>query len=132
MNDELSEQIRTELFAASLRADNTDIKAFLEALAVKLEGSLPEHTKVTRQGSLFSREHPVKEVKVLLGEYEYRIGRERQGPLVAVRAKEVRGIVLKTEQISVEQWIEELSEALARVAAQSAQARVALERFLIQ
>ena len=132
MNDELSEQIRTELFAASLRADNTDIKAFLEALAVKLEGSLPEHTKVTRQGSLFSREHPVKEVKVLLGEYEYRIGRERQGPLVAVRAKVVRGIVLKTEQISVEQWIEELSEALARVAAQSAQARVALERFLIQ
>ena len=132
MNDELSEQIRTELFAASMRADNTDIKAFLEALAVKLEGSLPEHTKVTRQGSLFSREHPVKEVKVLLGEYEYRIGRERQGPLVAVRAKVVRGIVLKTEQISVEQWIEELSEALARVAAQSAQARVALERFLIQ
>jgi hypothetical protein len=132
MNDELSEQIRTELFAASMRADNTDIKAFLEALAVKLEGSLPEHTKVTRQGSLFSREHPVKEIKVLLGEYEYRIGRERQGPLVAVRAKVVRGIVLKTEQISVEQWIEELSEALARVAAQSAQARVALERFLIQ
>ncbi len=132
MNDELSEQIRTELFAASLRADNTDIKAFLEALAVKLEGSLPEHTKVTRQGSLFSREHPVKEVEVLLGEYEYRIGRERQGPLVAVRAKVVRGIVLKTEQISVEQWIEELSEALARVAAQSAQACAALERFLIQ
>ena len=132
MNDELSEQIRTELFAASMRADNTDIKAFLGALAVKLEGSLPEHTKVTRQGSLFSREHPVKEVKILLGEYEYRIGRERQGPLVAVRAKVVRGIVLKTEQISVEQWIEELSEALARVAAQSAQARAALERFLIQ
>jgi hypothetical protein len=132
MNDELSEQIRTELFAASLRADNTDIKAFLEALAVKLEGSLPEHTKVTRQGSLFSREHPVREVEVLLGEYEYRIGRERQGPLVAVRAKVVRGIVLKTEQIAVEQWIEELSEALARVAAQSAQARAALERFLIQ
>src|SRR5258708_27476774 len=126
MNDELSEQIRTELFAASLRADNTDIKAFLEALAVKLEGSLPEHTKVTRQGSLFSREHPVKEVEVLLGEYEYRIGRERQGPLVAVRAKVVRGIVLKTEQISVEQWIEELSEALARMAAPSGHGCVAL------
>lgn len=132
MNDELSEQMRTELFAASLRADNTDIKAFLEALAVKLEGSLPEHTKITRQGGLFSREHPVKEIKVLLGEYEYRIGRERQGLLVAVRVKVVRGIILKTERISVEQWIEELSEALARMAAQSAQARTALERFLIQ
>jgi len=74
----------------------------------------------------------VKELTVSLGEYQYRIGRERQGPLVAMRAKIVRGIVLKTEQIPVEQWIEELSEALAHVAGQSAQARTALERFLLQ
>jgi hypothetical protein len=132
MNDELSEPMRTELFAASLRADSTDIKAFLEALAAKLQGSLPNQTRVTRQSGLFSHEHPVKEVMVSLGEYQYRIGRERQGPLVAVRAKVVRGIVLKTEQITVDQWIEELSEALAQMAAQSAQARAALERFLIQ
>lgn len=132
MNDELSEPMRTELYAASLRADNTDTRAFLEALAVKLEGSLPDNTTVTRQSGLFSREHPVKEVAVSLGDYHYRIGRERQGPLVAVRAKVVRGIVLKTEQIAVDQWIEELSEALAQMAGQSAQARTALERFLLQ
>ncbi len=132
MNDELGEPMRTELFAASLRADSTDIRAFLEALAVKLEGSLPGNTIVTRHNSLFSRERPVKEVVVSLGEYQYRIGRERQGPLVARRAKVVRGIVLKTEQISVDQWIEELSEALAQMAGQSAQARAALERFLLQ
>ncbi len=132
MNDELSEPMRTELFAASLRADNTDIKAFLEALAVKLEGALPNSTTVTRQSGLFSREHPVKEVAVSLGDYQYRIGRERQGPLVTVRAKIVRGIVLKTEQLLVDEWIEDLSEALAQVAGQSAQARAALERFLLQ
>jgi len=132
MSDELSQPMRTELFAASLRADNTDIKAFLEALAVKLEGALPNNTTVTRQSGLFSREHPVKEVMVSLGEYQYRIGRERQGPLVSMRVKIVRGIVLKTEQIPVDQWIEELSEALAEVAGQSAQARAALERFLLQ
>ena len=86
MNDELSEPMRTELYAASLRADNTDTRAFLEALAVKLEGSLPDNATVTRQSGLFSREHPVKEVAVSLGDYHYRIGRERQGPLVAVRA----------------------------------------------
>jgi hypothetical protein len=132
MNDELSEPMRTEMFAASLRADSTDIRAFLEALAVKLEGSLPGNTIVTRHNSLFSRERPVKEVVVSLGEYQYGIGRERQGPLVARRAKVVRGIVLKTEQIPVDQWIEELSEALAQMAGQSAQTRAALERFLLQ
>ena len=131
MSDEISEPMRTELFAASLRADKTDLKTFLDALAVKLEGSLPDYTRVTRQGGIFSREHPVKEVAVLLGDYQYRISRERQGPLVAMRAKVVRGIVLKTEQIPVEQWIEELSEALSMLAGQSVQARAALERFLL-
>jgi hypothetical protein len=131
MNDELSEPMRMELFAASLRADYTDANAFLEALAVKLEGSLPQHTTVTRHSSLFSREHPVKEIAVSLGDYQYRIGRERQGPLMTQRAKVVRGIVLKTEQIAVEQWIEELAEGLAQIATNSAQARAALERFLI-
>jgi hypothetical protein len=131
MSDEFSEPMRTELFAASLRADKTDLKTFLDALAVKLEGSLPDYTRVTRQGGIFSREHPVKEVAVSLGDYQYRISRERQGPLVAMRAKVVRGIVLKTEQIPVEQWIEELSEALSMLAGQSVQARAALERFLL-
>jgi hypothetical protein len=123
--------MQVEVFAASLRADYTDVKAFLEALAVKLEGSLPNNTTVTRHSSLFSREHPVKEIAVSLGEYQYRIGKERQGPLVAQRAKIVRGIVLKTEQIPVEQWIGELAEALAQFATHSAQARAALEQFLI-
>ena len=131
MNDELSEPLRMEMFAASLRADSTDVKAFLEALATKLEGSLPNQTIVTRHSGLFSREHPVKDITVTLGEYQYRISRERQGPLLALRAKVVRGIVLKTEQLPVEQWIDELAGGLAQTAAQSAQARAALERFLI-
>jgi hypothetical protein len=131
MSDEWSEPLQVEMFAASLRADSTDLKAFLEALATKLEGSLPNQTQVTRQRSLFSREHPVTEIVVTLGDYQYRIMRERQGPLITVRAKVVRGIVLKTEQIPMEGWIEELAEGLARESTRSAQAHAALERFLL-
>ena len=132
MSDEISEPMRTELFAASLRADKTDLKTFLDALAVKLEGSLPDYTRVTRQGSFFSRERSVKNIVVSLGEYQYRIGREKQGFLISVREHVVRGIVLKTEQTTVDQWIDELSEALAQLASHSAQSRAALERFLLQ
>ncbi|MDQ6644495.1 MAG: hypothetical protein M3Y76_08600 [Chloroflexota bacterium] len=128
----LQEPLHMELLAASLRADSTDNKAFLEALATKLAGSLPNQTAVTRQSSIFSREHPVKEIAVLMGDYQYRIGREKQGPIVTQRAKVVRGIVLKTEQIPMEQWINELAGALAEEAAHSAQARDSLERFLLQ
>ena len=132
MSDEISEPMRTELFAASLRADKTDLKTFLDALAVKLEGSLPDYTRVTRQGSFFSRERSVKNIVVSLGEYQYRIGREKRGFLTSVREHVVRGIVLKTEQTTVDQWIDELSEALAQLASQSAHSRAALERFLLQ
>ena len=131
MHDELSQPLQVEMLAASLRADSTDLKAFLEALAVKLEGSLPHQTLVTRHSSIFSREHPVKEIAVILGDYQYRVLRERQGPLVTSRAKVVRGIVLKTDQIAMEQWIEELAEGLARESVRSAQTRAALERFLL-
>ncbi len=132
MSDEISQPMRTELFAASLRADKNDLITFLDALAIKLEGSLPDHTKITRQGSIFSRERPVKEIVVSLGEYQYRISREKRGFLVAAREHTVRGIVLQTEQTTVDRWIDELSEALALLASQSAQSRAALERFLIQ
>ena len=132
MSDEISQPMQNELFAASLRADKSDLKTFLDTLAKKLEGSLPDYTKVTRQGSIFSRERPVKEIVVLLGEHQYRIGREKQGILVAARSHTVRGIVLQTEQITVDQWIIEFSEALSLLAIHSSQSRAALERFLIQ
>lgn len=131
MPDELDDPLQVELLAASLRADTTDLKAFMEALAVKLGGALPEQTVVTRQNKLFSRDHPVREILVTLGECQYRISREQQGPLITLRAKVVRGIVLKTDQVPMEQWVEELAVGLARQATQSAQAREALEHFLL-
>jgi hypothetical protein len=131
MHDELSKPMQVELFASSLRADATDLKAFMEALATKLSGSLPDQTQVTRHSSLFSREHPVREISVTLGDYQYRIIRERQGFPVTSRAKFVRGIVLKTDGIPMDQWIEELATSLAQVSMQSEQSRAALERFLL-
>ncbi len=131
MTDELDRPLQMEILAASLRADTTDLKAFLEALAVKLQGSLPNSTTVTRHSGIFSREHPVKDITVNLGDYQYRISRERQGPIVTQRAKVVRGIVLKTDQIPLEEWIEDLAASLADVAASNSQARMALERFLL-
>lgn len=126
------EPMQVELFAASLRADSTDIKAFMEALAVKLQGSLPNQTTVARQSGFFAKEHPVREIAVTLGDYQYRIAREKQGPIITQRAKVVRGIVLKTDQIPLEQWINELAASLAEEASNSASAHAALEQFLLQ
>jgi hypothetical protein len=131
MLDNPHEPLQVDMLAASLRADRSDLNAFMEALASKLGGSLPEQTQVTRQNKLFSREHPVIAINVALGESQYQIVRERQGYPITSRAKIVRGIVIKTEQIPMEQWIDEIANALATLSTQSMQARMALERFLL-
>jgi hypothetical protein len=135
MHDELGEplpqSVQVEMVAASLRADTTDLNAFLEALATKLAGALPNQTEIIRRHSLFSREHPVEEIVISLGDAQYRVTRDRRNLLSTSRAKVVRGIVLKTDEISMDQWIQELATGLSQEAARSENARIALERFLL-
>src|SRR5579872_4809549 len=118
-----------EMLAASLRADARDMSTFVEALASKLEGALPNQTHVERKsGALFSKEKRVRRVQVDLGDSRYELG-VHDGRIEAVRAKAVRGIVLKREILPLEAWIEELSREIAGLARGSEQARIALERL---
>ena len=64
-----------ELLAASLRADASDLAAFVEALASKLEGALKERVKVVRKRvSLFSGRKRVQTITIDLGDHEYVLG----------------------------------------------------------
>ena len=116
-----------ELLAASLRADARDVNAFLEALAAKLSASFPESTRVEREG--FRGRGRVKAVAVELGERRYGLARTASG-LSGTCARAVRGVVLKNEELGLDEWIESLSRDLAVSAEQSERGRLALERLL--
>jgi hypothetical protein len=118
-----------EILASSLRADAGDAKAFLEALATKLGGALPSRTEIQRESHLFSSHKPVKQISLTVGEFRYQIGHQH-GTLAALRTRVVRGIALKTEALGVDQWLDELTQALLQLAEQSAQDRAALQRML--
>ena len=118
-----------ELLAASLRADASDTGAFLNALAIKLEGALPQRTQVERSGGLFSHAHPVRRLSVNLGEWVYLLALEG-GELAAERTHAVRGIALKSEALGLDEWIDDLAEDLAALAQRSAQDHAALQRLL--
>jgi hypothetical protein len=45
--------------------------------------------------------------------------------------KLVRGVVLKTTEISIDQWTEEIAQQLAQQAQRSAQTRQALNKFIL-
>ena len=116
-----------ELLAASLRADARDLDVFFDALATKLAASFPESTSVERDG--FRGRGRVRSVAVELGEHRYAIERASAGAK-ASRARSVRGIVLKNEELPLDEWIEQLSRDLAESAEQTERGRLALERLL--
>ena len=117
-----------DLVAASLRADASDTRSLTEALAAKLEGALPQQTRVERRSKGFlSRTKEVRRVEVDCGDYRYVLEPGRP----ATRAHEVRGIVLKNESLGLDAWIDALARDLSEMARTSEDARLALERLLV-
>ncbi|HEY8859368.1 MAG TPA: hypothetical protein VIM27_07935 [Gaiellales bacterium] len=121
-----------DLVAASLRADTTDLNAFVEALAVKLEGALPDSVSVDRKGAgLLSREKRVRRISIGMDEARYDLERVG-GSIETSRCNEVRGIVIKSERLGLDEWIDALSRELTSRAQQSERSMLALQRLLEQ
>ncbi|WP_017299867.1 hypothetical protein [Nodosilinea nodulosa] len=131
MTDDLDPALQVDVLAAALRLDHQDTNDLLEFLAQKLEQSLPQATTVTRGGGLFAKTRPVKEILVRFDDYHYQITREKHGALTAKVLKLVRGVVLKTTQVSVDQWTEDVAQQLVQASQQSAQTREALHKFVL-
>ena len=116
-----------DLLAASLRADATDLKAFVEAFATKLEGAFPDHVEVDR-GGLFGGKR-VRRLAVDVGEQRYELEHD-DGRVGTRRRTIVRGIALRNEELPLDEWIDDLSRRLVEEAGRSERGRVALERLL--
>jgi hypothetical protein len=116
-----------EVLAASLRADARDLDTFFDVLAGKLSGSFPESTTIDREG--FRGRGRVKSISVDLGENRFGLERNSAG-VTCRRARAVRGIVLKNEELAFDEWIDALSHDLTEAAEQSERGRLALERLL--
>ena len=100
-----------------------------DQLAGLLQTILPEDTKVDHAGGLFSKKS-VKRVAVTLGDTRYTLEAEGHRPLAASRTRIVRGIALKTEPVTVDEWLAELGAALDERAKTSAATRAALSRIV--
>jgi hypothetical protein len=120
-----------DLSAAGLRADGSDLRVSIEALASKLEAALPSQTRVQRAGGgLLGRgQKQVRRLQVELGEVAYELNVAR-GRVEGTRERRVGGISIKRDPLDPNEWVSALTEELRAQAAQSADARAALERLL--
>jgi hypothetical protein len=120
-----------DLLASSLRASSGDLATYVRVLAEKLEATLPSAVSVERRRARFlSGERVVVGLSCELGSERYGLSVAGGRP-EATRATVVRGVVLKTEPLPLEAWVDSLAAALAAEARSSEQARVAIERLLI-
>ena len=118
-----------DLVAASLRADTSDVGAFVEALAVKLEEAVPGGVVVERRrGGMFGPKL-VRRIALDAGGRRLEL-RLDSGAVHAFSSRLSGGIVLKSEELSTDEWLQALSQALALQAQHSQSTRQALERLL--
>lgn len=131
MSDEFEQQdwLKFGVAASLSRQYGADQRAFLEMLASMLEAALPGEAEIGRHGGLFSKKI-VQRVTVTLDDNRYTLEDPGKGNLRATRTRVVRGIVLKTEELPIQDWVTELGAFLDERARTSHAAREALSRLV--
>ena len=103
---------------------------FDEVLADKFERALPGRVSVQRRSArLFSKEKRVVRIELALGDNRF-IAVAEGGGLETRWARAVRGVVLKSEVLPLDSWLEALARELSVEAEASEQSRLALEQLL--
>ena len=131
------EPFEVEAIAAALRADTADLDVYARVLSTSLAEGLPAGmVTVDRNRSLgdrmAGRPGVVAAVHIAVGDWQLELLRGRGGAPDARVARRVRGVVISSKQVSIEEWVQMLAHRLAEAAQASAEARAALGRLLGQ
>ncbi|MGE0049419.1 MAG: hypothetical protein AB7T01_10870 [Acidithiobacillus sp.] len=118
--------------AAWIRRSQTDMKAFLEALAERLEQGMPGFVEVDRKkDGLFSHHQHLEHLLVHAGEFDYHLN--FNGTHVeTLRARVVRNVVLKREILPLADWLKSLLQDTAAISTEMQAASQTLHDFLLQ
>ena len=120
-----------DLLAASLRSDSSDVSAFVESLATKLEEAVPRQVRVERRRPGLFGPKQVRRIALDTDSARLELLRPELGGIETRRSRLSGGIVLKSERVDTDTWLTALGEALATEAGRSERTRQALERLLL-
>jgi hypothetical protein len=123
-----------DMVTAALRADSSDIAIYAKVLTESLGESLPpDRVQVDRDRSVSDRMKgrpgQVTKITIRLSDQVLTL-RLTGGAPVAEVCREVRGVVLSRQTVSVGQWAAELAKALVSHAEQNADTAEALRRLV--
>ncbi len=108
----MGDSLTFDLVAANWRAASKDQHIFLPVLANKLQKALPHIVEVDFYFSLTNK-MKVKSIVIDCENFKYRLHSTKAGKIKAEIGNNVRGIVLKTEIVTFEEWLDHLTNSLA-------------------
>jgi hypothetical protein len=130
-SDDLDPALQMDVLAQMLKSSQQETGALVELLASLMESSLPDRTKVTRGGWFMSKTRPVEELTIQFEDAGYQITKNKHGAVSVRQQKMVRGVALKSTDISMEQCINDLMTELSQLAEKHAETRAALNKFVM-
>ena len=119
-----------ELAAASLRADNTDVRILVKVLADQLADALGPRMTVERAGGRFRKSEEVRALRIALDEDQFEADVNGDA-LACTIGHSSGGIRIRSQKVDVDEWITRLLAALKAEAAHSQSVRFALEAIVI-
>ena len=120
-----------DVAAAWTRRAGTDMRAFTEALAARLEPSLPGRIEVERRrDGFFSKTSHVTRIAVRFDDSVLVLALDRK-QLHAKRTKVVRGVAISSEDLPIAAWIEDVARRTQTLGQGASAAHAALHDFLM-
>lgn len=119
-----------DLHAAWIRRAQTDLHAFLEALAARLEQALPGRVQTERKrDGLFKANKHVVGLVVQTDNGRYLLDANTPN-IHTSRQHEVRGVVVKNEHLPLDAWLKALEDDIQTLSGSMESARGVLQDFL--
>ena len=120
-----------DLAAAWSRRAGGDMKAFMAALAARLEPALPGRIGIERRrDGLFSAASHVSGIAVRFDDAVLTLALDH-GSLRATRAKMVRGVTIKSEEVPVPAWLDDVVGRTRALGTGAGEAHAVLHDFLM-
>jgi hypothetical protein len=126
----MDESFDLELAAASLRADRSDVRILVKALADKLAGALGPRLEVKRSGGRFRKSDEIRSIRISLDDDLF--DAEVDGTSLRCTVGHTSGgIRIRSEKVDVDAWLARLLAVLRAEADHSQAVRLALESMVI-
>jgi hypothetical protein len=113
--------------SAALLSRGQENLALVADLAARMERSLPKHVEIERTG--WGKRRRIKGLTIRFETNRFRIEVDEQAPRALID-QIVRGVCLKSEQVSMDRWLGPLAAVLNLEATRSVEARLAIEEAL--